>query len=154
LSTAELDEIDIRILGTLQEDGRISYSSLGKKLGIPTSTAHDKVQRLVSEGIIEKFSVILDERALGLNVVVIVGVETNAKFYNKVAETLSKIVEIVEVYGTTAQFDLMIKIQTRNRVELTQTLNKIRGIDGIDDIFVFSVLESFKDEHMRPLKNL
>jgi DNA-binding Lrp family transcriptional regulator len=154
VSNVELDEVDKKILSTLQEDGRISYSRLGKLLGIPTSTAHDKVQRLVSEGIIEKFSVLLDESALGLNVVVIVGVETDAKFYNKVAEALSKIVEIVEVYGTTAQFDLMIKIQTRNRVELTQTLNKIRGIDGIDDIFVFSVLESFKDEHMRPLRNL
>ena len=147
----ELDEDDIKILSALQENGRISYSDLGKLIQIPTSTAHDKVKRLIDEGVIEKFTVFLDDRIVGLNIVVIVGVETNAKLYKSVAEALAKIIEVVEVYGTTAQFDLMIKIQAQNRGELTQILDKVRAIDGIDDIFVFSVLEVFKDEHMRPL---
>ena len=93
----------------------------------------------------------MDDHIVGFNIVVIVGVETNAKLYKSVAEALCKIIEVVEVYGTTAQFDLMIKIQAQNRGELTHILNKVRAIDGIDDIFVFSVLEVFKDEHMRPL---
>jgi hypothetical protein len=46
----------------------------------------------------------------------------------------------------------MIKIQAINRDELTKILDKIRAIDGIDDIYIFSVLEIFKDQYMRPIK--
>jgi DNA-binding Lrp family transcriptional regulator len=148
----ELDEDDLKILGVLQEEGDISFSQLGRTVGIPTSTVHDKVKRLINEGVIEKFTVILDERALGFNLVVPLGVETDAKFYKKVAEKLTEMVEVVEVYGTTAEFDIMIKIQATNRDELTKILDKIRAIDGIDDIYIFSVLEVFKDQHTRPLK--
>jgi DNA-binding Lrp family transcriptional regulator len=148
----ELDEDDLKILRVLQEEGDISFSRLGRTLSIPTSTVHDKVKRLISEGVIKKFTVIVDERALGFNVVVLLGVETDAKFYKKVAEKLIDMVEVVEVYGTTAEFDLMIKIQAINRDELTKILDKIRAIDGIDDIYIFSVLEVFKDQHMRPIK--
>lgn len=150
-STPELDEDDFKILGVLQEEADISYSKLGTTVGIPTSTVHDKVKRLVSEGVIKKFTIIVDERALGFNVVVLLGVETDAKFYKKVAEKLVDMVEVVEVYGTTAEFDLMIKVQATNREELTKILDKIRAIDGIDDIYIFSVLEVFKDQHMRPI---
>ena len=151
-STIELDEDDFKILGVLQGEGDISFSRLGRAVGIPTSTVHDKVKRLINEGVIKKFTIIIDERALGFNVVVLLGVETDAKFYKKVAEKLITMVEVVEVYGTTAEFDLMIKIQAINRDELTKILDKIRAIDGIDDIYIFSVLEVFKDQHMRPIK--
>lgn len=148
----ELDEDDLKILGVLQGEGDISFSRLGHAVGIPTSTVHDKVKRLISGGVIKKFTIIMDERALGFNVVVLLGVETNAKSYKKVAEKLIDMVEVVEVYGTTAEFDLMIKIQAINRDELTKILDNIRAIDGIDDIYIFSVLEVFKDQHMRPIK--
>jgi Lrp/AsnC family transcriptional regulator for asnA, asnC and gidA len=148
----ELDEDDLKILGVLQGEGDISFSRLGRTVSIPTSTVHDKVMRLISEGVIKKFTIIVDEKALGFNVVVLLGVETDAKFYKKVAEKLVDMVEVVEVYGTTAEFDLMIKVQATNRDELTKILDKIRAIDGIDDIYIFSVLEVFKDQHMRPIK--
>ncbi len=148
----ELDNDDVKILAALQDDGRISYADLSRLTEIPTSTIHDKIKRLTKEGVIKKFTVLLDEHTVGVNLIVIVGVETDSKFYKKVADVLSSIYEVVEVYGTTAEFDLMIKIQTRNREELNRVLNQIRGIDGIDDTYVFSVLEVFKDEHMRPLR--
>ena len=151
-STVEIDEDDFKILRALQEEGDISFSRLGRTVGIPTSTVHDKVKRLISEGVIKKFTVLLDERALGFNVVVLLGVETDAKFYKSVAEKLVEMVEVVEVYGTTAEFDLMIKIQATNRDELTKILGNVRMIDGIDDIYIFSVLEVFKDQHVRPIK--
>lgn len=152
IPVSELDEDDLKILGVLQGEADISFSQLGHTVGIPTSTVHDKVKRLISEGVIKKFTIIVDERALGFNVVVLLGVETDAKFYKKVAEKLVDMVEVVEVYGTTAEFDLMIKVQATNRDELTKILDKIRAIDGIDDIYIFSVLEVFKDQHMRPIQ--
>jgi Lrp/AsnC family transcriptional regulator for asnA, asnC and gidA len=146
-----LDADDVMILKALQEDGRIGYAKISRKNGIPTSTVHDKVKRMLKIGIIKKFTVLLNERSLGIENVAILGVETTAKYYRKVAESLSQINEVAEVYGTTAEFDLMIKVQATSRDELSSILSKVRAIEGVDNIYIYSVLEVFKDEHIIPI---
>lgn len=149
---SDLDKEDFIILKELQKDGRISYAELSRKTGIPDSTIHDKIKRLISRGVIKKFTTILNEKKIGMNIVAIIGVETGAKLYKNVAEALCEVEEVVEVYGTTAEFDLMIKVRTSTRDELSNILNQIRKIDGVDDIYVSSILEIFKEEHTLPLK--
>ena len=147
-----LDEEDFTILTEIQKDGRISYVKLSRKTGIPDSTIHDKIKRLISKGVIKKFITILNDEKVGVNIVAIIGVETGAKLYKNVAEALCEVEAVVEVYGTTAEFDLMIKVRTSTRDELSKILNQIRKIDGVDDIYVSSILEVFKEEHTLPLK--
>jgi len=84
-----LGEEDVIILRELQEDGRISYAELSRKTRIPDSTIYDKIKKLISRGVIKKFAAIIDQEKVGLNAVAIIGVETGAKLYKKVAETLS-----------------------------------------------------------------
>lgn len=147
-----LDEEDLIILREFQEDGRISYAELSRKTGIPDSTIHDKTRKLISKGVIKKFAAIIDQEKVGLNMVAIIGVETGAKLYKKVASELSEIRKVVEVYGTTAEFDLMIKVRTSTRDDLSLILNQIRRMDGVDDIYVSSILETFKEKHTLPLR--
>jgi len=149
---SELDEEDFIILKELQEDGRISYADLSRKTGIPDSTIHDKIKRLISRGVIKKFTAILNDEKVGVNIAAIIGVETGAKLYKNVAEALCEVDEVVEIYGTTAEFDLMIKVRASTRDELSKILNQIRKIDGVDDLYVSSILEVFKEEHTLPLK--
>lgn len=147
-----LDEEDLIILREFQRDGRISYAELSRKTDIPDSTIHDKTSKMISRGVIRKFAAIIDQERVGLNQVAIIGVETGAKLYKKVASDLSEFSEVVEVYGTTAEYDLMIKVRTSTRDKLNAVLNQIRTIDGIDDIYVSSILETFKEEHTLPLR--
>ncbi len=48
-----LDKDDLIILKELQKDGRISYAELSRITGIPGSTIHDKIKRLISKGVIK-----------------------------------------------------------------------------------------------------
>ena len=147
-----LGKDEIMILRELQDDGRVSYSELSRITGIPGSTLHDKIKNMVARKIIKRYTVIVDDEKAGLNHIAIVGVETGAKLFNQVARELCEINE-VEVYGTTAEFDLMIKARASSRDELSEILSRIRSIDGVDDIFVSSILEVFKEEHTLPLKD-
>lgn len=149
---SRLTKDDLVILRDLQRDGRISFAELSRTTGIPDSTIHDRIKRLISRGVIKKFTAVLNYEAVGMNIVALIGIETGAKLYHRVAETLCGFDEIVEVYGTTAEFDLMIKVRTSTRAELSNVLNQIRKIDGVDDIYVSSILEIFKEEHAIPLK--
>lgn len=132
-------------------DGRASYSKLSKKTGIPSSTIHDRVKRLISNEVIKGFTIIVDQEKVGSNKIAIIGVETGAKQFREVAKSLCEIRDVVEVYGTTAEFDLMVKVRSASSEELSNVLNQIRSVDGVDDIYVSSVLEIFKEEAGLPL---
>jgi len=147
----KLSEDDLTLLRELQMEGRASYSKLSKKTGIPNSTIHDKIKRLISNGVIKGYTIIIDKEKVGLDNVAIIGVETGAKQFRDVAKNLCEIREIVEVYGTTAEFDLMVKVRASSRDELSNVLNQIRSVDGVDDIYVSSILEVFKEELTLPL---
>lgn len=54
---------------------------------------------------------------------------------------------MVKIYGTTAQFDPMVKVRTACLKRLSKILYRIREIEGVDDIFVIPIPETFQDEH-------
>ncbi len=147
----KLETKDIEILDELQKNAKTSYRELSENTGIPSSTLHDRIKKMNKEGIIKQNVTIIDDEAIGCTQLSIIGVETGAELYKDVAAELIKIPEIVEVYGTTAQYDLMIKLRAYNRKHLGETLNKIRNIHGVNDINVAIALEVFKEEHTLPI---
>jgi Lrp/AsnC family transcriptional regulator for asnA, asnC and gidA len=146
-----MDQDDIEILKALQGRARTSYNMISKQTGIPPSTVHDRVKRFIKNGTVKGFITLINEEKIGCTQVAIIGVETGAELYSDVASALTKMEEVVEVYGTTAQYDLMIKIRTYNRPHLAKTLNKIRSISGVHDINIASIIEVFKEEHTLPI---
>ena len=147
----KLEITDIKILEELQKNAKMSYRELSENTSIPSSTLHDKVKKMEEEGIIKQYTTIIKDEAIGCTQLSIIGVETGAELYGDVAKNLTNIPEIVEVYGTTAQYDLMIKLRAYNRKHLGETLNKIRNIHGVNDINVAIALEVFKEEHTLPI---
>jgi DNA-binding Lrp family transcriptional regulator len=106
---------------------------------------------MIEKGVIKKITLLYDDDKLGGSVKAIVGVETGAKLYSSVAEKLTMIDAVTEVYGTTGEFDLMIKVQSWDDGSFRGVLNDIRKIDGVEDIFISSILEVFKEKPQRPI---
>ncbi|MHA1722075.1 MAG: Lrp/AsnC family transcriptional regulator [Candidatus Baldrarchaeia archaeon] len=149
-----MDEVDFKILKELQRDGRVSFAEISRRIGVPDSTVYDRFTRLKDSGVIKGFTVILDDKKLGINITALVGVETRSENYGRVANELSRIDEVIEVYGVTGEFDLMVKIKAVSMEDLSRILNIIRSMNGVDDIFVMTVLETFKEEHKIPLEKV
>jgi len=69
-----MDKYDTRILSTLQSDGRINWSRLAEQINLSASACQRRVEALVDKGIIENFTVNLNEDALGHHVKAFVAV--------------------------------------------------------------------------------
>ena len=69
-----MDKYVITILSTLQRDGRISWSRLAKRVNLSASACQRRVESLVDRGVIENFTVNLNEAALGYSVKAFVAV--------------------------------------------------------------------------------
>ena len=69
-----MDKFDARILSALQQDGRISWSRLAERINLSASACQRRVEALIDKGIIENFTVNLNEDALGHHVKAFVAV--------------------------------------------------------------------------------
>src|SRR5207244_924269 len=66
-SNVELDEIDLRILGLLQEDCRTSLVRIGEQVGLSAPAVLERIKKLEAAGIVTGYRAILDARRLGLD---------------------------------------------------------------------------------------
>ena len=69
-----LDRTDRRILDELQKDGAISNLDLADKVGLSPSPCSRRVKALQESGIIQKTVAVLDQKALGLDMVAMISI--------------------------------------------------------------------------------
>ena len=68
----EVDDKDRKIISLLKENSRYSIRNIAKKTGIRPSTVHQRIQKLIKEKVIEKFTVKLSNKAVGENFIVFI----------------------------------------------------------------------------------
>src|SRR3954453_6850092 len=74
-----LDEIDLKILGEIQADGRITNVELARRVGISPPPCLRRVRTLEEEGYIQGYRGLLDPRKLGFDVTVFASVHLSSQ---------------------------------------------------------------------------
>ncbi|MFX1366759.1 MAG: winged helix-turn-helix transcriptional regulator [Promethearchaeota archaeon] len=146
---AIFDEKDKEILNFLQENYKISYKDLSKKVNLAASTIHNRVQNMVKEGIIKKFDTFVDPFKVGYNSIAILGLSVDPLKSDNTAKKLSKYDEIQLVASSTGDHNLLVKIIAKNEKDLWKFINEeIKTLDGIQSpIHVSSFIDIFKMSH-------
>ena len=62
-----LDKTDIKILKLLANDSRISYAEIAREVHLSRMAVRERVMKMVEEGVVERFTVQLDSKKVGLN---------------------------------------------------------------------------------------
>jgi DNA-binding Lrp family transcriptional regulator len=144
---SEIDEIDRTILRHLRQNSRMSFLEMSRLTGISDATIQFRLKRMKAHGVIDKFTVILNPSATGYTVTAIMLVKTEADKHEKIKDSLVEMLEISEVYSVLGEYDLFIKVWSRSLEELNAVINdKIRFIDGIEDLVEIVVVEIAKEE--------
>jgi Lrp/AsnC family transcriptional regulator for asnA, asnC and gidA len=142
---AEIDELDLKILKLLEEDGRLAFMDIAKKLRLSESTIRKRVQALKENGVIKKFTVEIDPAKIGLNTVAIVGIDVDPPKLLEVAQKLCDFKEIRCVATSTGDHMIMTEIWTKDGRELTRLISeKIGPIEGVKKICPAIILERLK----------
>jgi Lrp/AsnC family transcriptional regulator for asnA, asnC and gidA len=143
---SELDDTDFSILKLLRENARMSYLEMSRRTGIADATIQHRLKRMRKKGLM-KFAVIVSPEALGYQVMAIMLVQTDTERHDEAKQALAKLPEVTEVYGMLGEHDLLIKVWAKTLEELNRTINdKIRAIDGIEDLAEMVMVERVKEE--------
>lgn len=142
---AEIDELDLKILKLLEEDGRLTFMDIAKKLRLSESTIRKRVQALKENGVIKRFTVEIDPAKIGLNTVAIVGIDVDPPKLLEVSQKLCEFKEIRCVATSTGDHMIMTEIWTKDGRELTRLISeKIGPIEGVKKICPAIILEKLK----------
>jgi len=120
----KLDDKDHAIISLLKRNSRLSVRDIGKKTGMRPSTIHDRIKKLVKSGVIEKFTLKLNNKAVGENFIVFMLVAGKPTEY--VGETLLQHRNIKEVFGITGEYDMIFKLKFRDVEEFNDFVIKFR----------------------------
>jgi len=140
----KIDDIDQQILKILEEDGRISYRQLGQKLGIEESTARKRVVRLKDKGVIERFTINVNETTLGRTITAFITVYPSLKHADEIVEKVVNFDEVLESYNLSGRCGVFLKTTLGDMKALNAFIAKIRGIQGIVGIHTCISLETIK----------
>ncbi|TFF99205.1 MAG: response regulator [Promethearchaeota archaeon] len=145
----QIDEKDKEILNILQENYRISYQELSRRIGLAASTIHNRVQNLINAEVIKKFDTLIDPIKVGFETIAIIGLSVEPLKMENVAQKLSAFNNVQLVATTTGNHDMVARIIAKNEKELWKFINeKIKVIDGIKtDMDVSSFIEIYKMTH-------
>lgn len=145
-NSVDLDDTDRTILELLKQNSRMSFMEMSRITGIADATIQHRLKRMRERDIV-KFTVMVEPEASGFAVTSVMLVQTDTEKHDEAKSALAMLPEISEVYSVLGEYDLLIKVWARTLEELNEFINeKIRAIEGIEDLTEIVVVEKVKEE--------
>jgi len=104
-----LDNVGRQILSLLQEDARLPYSEIGRRVGLTAPAVAERVHRMEEAGIITGFHVAINPAKLGLPITAYLYVTANQGRYDVVRDFVLQQPTLTECYCIAGDRDLLIK---------------------------------------------
>jgi Lrp/AsnC family transcriptional regulator for asnA, asnC and gidA len=134
----KVDDLDVKILSELAKDASISVPKLSKKINVNASVVYSRIKRLVKKNLIKKFTIVINDEAMGFNVKALTGINMDSKLRDNVLNELFKIPEVREVSEVTGRFDILVTMNAHSLDEMHQLISeKIGRIEGIQKTETF-----------------
>ncbi len=151
----DLDALDRKILGLLQEDGRISLAELAAKVGLSPSPCLRRIRMMERSGIIARYVAVLDQRSIGLPVSVFVSLKLanqGEQSLDRFAKAIARWPEVLECYLMTGPRDYLLRVVVADVAAyqefIKQKLTRLEGIASIESSFA---LEQVKYTNVLPI---
>ena len=139
VETVTLDEMDRKILRTLQASGRLSIQDLAERVGLSASPVARRLRILEEAGVLTGYAALIDEAKLGFGVSVFVSVQLDKQIDQALAkfeQAVSGFPEVVDCWLMTGNRDYLMRVATEDLAEfeafLTGRLTKVPGVANIE----------------------
>lgn len=149
-----LDEIDLKILKHLQENGRAKRNKLAEIVHLSVPSVSERMRKLEEKGLITGYHAVLDSKKFRFDITSFVFVEVDgSENYKRFVDNVMYEPEILECHSITGDGSHILKIRTENTSSFERLLSKIQSWDGVYKTRSNLVLSSFKETRKLPVEN-
>ncbi|GII92481.1 AsnC family transcriptional regulator [Sinosporangium siamense] len=146
-----IDELDSRLLVTMRANPRVGLTELARLLGVARGTVQARVEKLVARGVITDFGPTIDPEVVGYPILGFVSLQIAQGRLAEAVESLRGVPEILEVYGTSGQADLLCRVVARGTAHLQEIIALILASPAVQRTDTTIVLSNQISYRIEPL---
>lgn len=154
----DLDAIDLKILGELQRDGRLSNVALARRVGLSPTPCAERVRALEAAGVIGGYFATLDAGRLDLGLTVFIEIaiaRTSQGAFDQFAEAMRRIPQVQECHMVAGGFDYLLKVRVPDMAAYRAFLGDVLSrVPGIRETHSYAVMEQVKETQAVDLSHL
>ncbi len=141
-----LDNLDLKILRTLQQNGRTKRNELAELVGLSIPSVSDRLKKLESNGIIEGYYAKVKRQAFGFDILAFIMVMMDSsKHYKDLIKHVEKHPNIIECYSVLGEGSHLLKVAVKNTESLEKLLSEIQTWTGVTSTNTTFVLSAIKE---------
>ena len=137
-SSVLLDKIGRNLLSVLQDDARLSYAELGRRIGLSPAATAERLHRLEEVGIITGYRAEIDREALGLPVMAIVRLSCDGVKYRPFLKAVLAMERVMECHHVAGGDAFVLKVVAESVTELGKVVEKLLDFGVPTTSIVFS----------------
>jgi DNA-binding Lrp family transcriptional regulator len=139
---APLDEIDRRIISELTRDGRMSVTQVAENVHISRAHAYTRIARLTGDGVLTKFTALVDPIKAGLRSSAYVTLKVSQHSWRELREQLRAIPEVYHIALVGGDFDVILLVRAVDNIDLRRVIfDQLQSMPGVLDTQTFLVFE-------------
>lgn len=138
MTVNSLDATDWRLLETLQQNGRASYTELARMVAMSPSAVTERVRRLEETGVIAGYSAVVDTERVGLPILAFIRLRYPTSNYKPFHDLISVVPEIIEAHHVTGEDCFMLKVAARSMRHLESVAGRVAGLGSVTTTIVYS----------------
>ena len=151
----QLDKTDYKILEILQSNSQFTIKEVAQKVNLSTTPVHDRIKRMETEGIIEKYVALINRRHVGKFLIAYSNVsldkqrQENFEEFNQIIKEMK---EVVECHVVSGSFDYLLKVIISDMEAYHAFYQRMSAIQGVSHISSFFVMSEVKNVTAIPLQ--
>jgi len=141
----DLDATDEKILQYLTQDSRMSHAELGRLVGLTRAAVRERVRQMVTRGIIERFTIVVNPLKAGKQLSMFLNIETRWECMDAIAASLLEKEEITNVYAMSGIPHVHVHALFDDQQHAAVFLAGLRQMEGILSVESELLLSRYKE---------
>ncbi len=144
--------LSVKILSLLQEDGRQSVRELAEKLKVSATTIGKRLEQLEEDGVLRGITADLDYEKLGYAYLAVTRLKVQGDAFSEVLQMLENYPQLNEIYEITGDYDILVIGHYRDRNEMNTIIKDIQRENAILETNTSIVLNTVRANRPLPLE--
>ena len=141
-----IDDLDIQLLKTLQENGRTKRNQLAEEVKLSIPSVSERLKKLEDNNVIEGYYTKVNRKAFGLDILAFIYVMMDSsKHYNELIKKAEKNPQILECHSVLGEGSHLMKVVVKNTEALEKLLSEIQSWPGVTSTKTTYVLSTIKE---------
>ena len=141
-----LDQIDLKILYILQNNGRSRLADIADAVELSTPAVMERVKKLEAGGVIKGYQAVIDGKKVGKDIAAFIGVSIgHQREIDGFAAQMLRYDDVLECHHVTGDESFILKVRSANTGSLEKLLGEIRSVEGVMRTVTKVVLSTVKE---------